>query len=36
MKTDVFTLTFVLAIVVAVIAGGVVFIVAQNNLTDIP
>lgn len=36
MKTDVFTLTFVLAIVVAVIAGGVVFLVTQNNLTAIP
>ena len=36
MKTDVFTLTFVSAIVIAVISGGIVILIAQNNLTDIP
>jgi len=36
MKTDIFTLTFVLAIAVSVIAVGIIFLVAQNNLTDIP
>ena len=36
MKTDVFTLTFVFAVVIAVIAGGIVFLIAQNNLADIP
>jgi hypothetical protein len=36
MKTDVFTLTFVFAIVIAVISGGIVILIAQNNLTDIP
>ena len=36
MKTDVSTLTFVFAVVIALIAGGVVFLIAQNNLTDIP
>jgi len=36
MKTDVSTLIFVLAIVIAVILLGVIFLIAQNNLTDIP
>ncbi len=36
MKSDVFTLTFLLAIVIAVIAGCTIFLVAQNNLADIP
>ena len=36
MKTDIFTLTFVLAIAVSVIAVGIIFLIAQNNLTDIP
>ncbi len=36
MKTDIFTLTFVFAIVIAVIVVGAIFLIAQNNLTDIP
>jgi hypothetical protein len=36
MKTDVFTLAFVFAIVIGVIVVGVVIQIAQNNLTGIP
>ena len=36
MKTDVSTLTFAFAIVIAVVVGGVVVLIAQNNLTAIP
>ncbi|HUK84419.1 MAG TPA: hypothetical protein VLU95_01010 [Candidatus Acidoferrum sp.] len=36
MKTDAFTLTVVLAIVISVITCGVIIIIARNSLTIIP
>ncbi len=36
MKTDAFTLTVVLALIISVFTVGIVFIIAQNNLGNIP
>lgn len=36
MKTDAFTLTVVLALIISVFTVGIVFLIAQNNLGNIP
>jgi len=36
MKTDAFILTIVLALIIAVLTGGFVYLIVQNNLNVIP